>query len=93
MSPLPDPNTLTPLTLLVITLGYSVSCALWPFKPCRRCDGRGHFRSSFLHAVRLCRPCHGSGLRLRLGRKAWNTYRQLRHDNRKDTRPHDRDDR
>lgn len=78
-------NTLEPLAdvlLLVvpiITLGYIASCALWPFKACPRCEGQGQIVGPF-GGIRLCRHCDATGLRLRLGRRAWNTLRRLYRD-------------
>lgn len=66
MHPGTDPASALILVFAMFTLGYIVSCWIWPFKPCRRCDGRGH------------------GLRLRIGRKAWNTYRRLHHAHTRD---------
>lgn len=83
-------NDLVPLALIIFTLGYGLSCAIWPFKPCRRCHGVGKLRSPFLPALRYCPHCRGTGLRLRLGRKAWNAYRRLHHHNHRNRRGDDR---
>jgi hypothetical protein len=77
MSPLADTNTLVPLVALVITLGYLATCVVWPFKACRRCEGTGKLRSPIVRAIRLCPRCNATGLRLRIGRKAFNAYRRL----------------
>lgn len=65
-----------PLLVIVITVGYLLLCAVWPFKTCRRCHGLGRHRGP-LHGVRLCHRCEGTGLRLRWGRRAWNGFRRL----------------
>lgn len=84
MHPLTNPNILVPLATLAITLGYIGTCALWPFKPCRYCHGTGKLRSPVIGAIRLCPRCpQASGLRLRAGRKAFNTYRRLHRANRR----------
>ncbi|KAA9165034.1 hypothetical protein FPZ12_006935 [Amycolatopsis acidicola] len=58
--------------MLFVTLGYIWSCAVYPYKACRSCRGFGHFRSSILGAIRLCRRCNGTGRTLRAGRRAYN---------------------
>jgi hypothetical protein len=78
-------NPLAPLasTLLIaspfVTLGYLGLCLVWPFKACRRCRGHGQFHGLF-GGIRLCGHCDGTGLRLRLGRRAWNAFRRLYRD-------------
>lgn len=78
-------NTLAPLADIFliftafITFGYAASCALWPYKACRGCDGHGLIYGPF-GGIRYCRRCDGTGLRLRLGRRAWNTFRRLYRD-------------
>jgi hypothetical protein len=78
-------NPLAPLAsaLLIaapfITLGYLGLCLVWPFKACRRCHGHGQFHGLF-GGIRLCGHCDGTGLRLRLGRRAWNAFRRLYRD-------------
>ena len=69
--------------LLLITLGYIGSCKLWPFKACRTCRGTGKLHSPFIRAIRHCPPCGGTGLRPRIGLKAWNAYRRLQRANRR----------
>ena len=65
--------------LLVITLGYLLACSLWPFTPCRRCHGTAQRRAPIGRGVRFCRRCRGTGLRLRLGRRAFNHLRRHHH--------------
>lgn len=60
------------LVVIVVALGYTWSCAVYPYRPCRSCRGGGHFRSPFLRAIRLCRRCDGTGRTLRAGRRAYN---------------------
>ncbi|RKT84859.1 hypothetical protein SAMN05421805_10152 [Saccharopolyspora antimicrobica] len=69
--------------IIVVTLGYFVTCAIWPFKACRACHGEGKFRSPFLRSFRLCTACKATGLRLRAGRKAYNALRRLARANRR----------
>jgi hypothetical protein len=66
---------LTPL----VTICYMASCAIWPYKACRRCAGVGHLGGPF-GGIRLCRRCDATGLRLRLGRRLWNAARRLYRD-------------
>ena len=69
-------------TLILLTLGvsavYLLSCRVWPFTSCRKCDGAGRFRSPGGKAWRYCRRCDGNGSRLRTGRRAMN-YLAARH--------------
>lgn len=66
------------VTLLVVTIGYILAVACWPYVRCRRCTGTGRLRSPLGHAHRLCPRCTGSGRRLRPGRRVWNHYRRLK---------------
>ena len=70
-----------PITIpLLITLGYAVACWIWPFKPCRRCDGNGKRRSPSGRAWRDCPRCRGGGGRLRAGRRIYNYLARTRKD-------------
>ncbi|MBT2210317.1 hypothetical protein [Actinomadura sp. NEAU-AAG7] len=65
----------TPILLaigLLVLVGYGVSCWIWPFRACTRCDGAGKFRSPSGRTWRYCRRCGGKGAQLRLGRRIWN---------------------
>jgi hypothetical protein len=91
LNPLSNPNVLFLIVLAVVTLGYSWSCAVYPYRPCRSCRGIGAFRSPLLRAIRLCRRCSGTGRTLRAGRRAYNSclrarrsYRDLRDRDRRD---------
>jgi hypothetical protein len=70
-------NDLILLTTLLFTLGYILTCWIWPFRACRHCGGTGRIQSPFLRAIRLCPSCEATGLRLRFGRRIWNAYRSL----------------
>ncbi|WAL65948.1 hypothetical protein ORV05_34710 [Amycolatopsis cynarae] len=72
MHPLDHPTATFILALLIVTLCYVWSCAVYPYKPCRSCGGAGQFRSRFIRALRLCHRCGGTGRTLRLGRRAYN---------------------
>jgi hypothetical protein len=91
LNPLSNPTALILTLLTLITLGYSWSCAIYPYKPCCSCRGFGAFRSPLLRAIRLCRRCGGTGRTLRAGRRAYNSchrarrsYRDLRDRDRRD---------
>lgn len=71
-----DPLTALALFVIVVTVGYILLCAVWPFTHCRRCRGAGRHRGP-LRGIRLCHRCQGSGLRLRWGRRVWNSTRRL----------------
>ncbi len=68
------------LALLTVTLCYAAACWIWPFKPCRECDGDGKKRSPSGRAFRLCRRCDGTGRRLRAGRWIYNRLSGIRRD-------------
>ncbi|PRX99654.1 hypothetical protein [Allonocardiopsis opalescens] len=59
--------------LAAVTLGYAAVCSAAPFAPCRACRTKPRKR-------RLCRPCDGTGLRLRMGWRVWNHVRRLHRD-------------
>ncbi|MGH3912525.1 MAG: hypothetical protein ACRDTC_03810, partial [Pseudonocardiaceae bacterium] len=66
------------LLLLLITLRNFLVCLMCPYKPCRRSGGTPKRRAPIGRALRLCRHCRGTGLRLRLGRRAFNHLRRHR---------------
>jgi hypothetical protein len=70
------PIVLASLATLPLLAGYALACALVPFGACARCHARDP----------LCRPCDGTGRRVRLGRRAW-TYLRALHDHAASTNP------
>jgi DnaJ-class molecular chaperone len=66
--------------LFFFAVGYVARCALRPWKPCPHCQGTGRVVSRTGRGGHLCHRCDATGLRLRSGRKAWNTYRRLTRD-------------
>ncbi|GGT58145.1 hypothetical protein GCM10010177_13150 [Actinomadura citrea] len=65
-------GTPAPMLILLAIIGtavYLVSCFIWPFRPCSRCDGAGRFRSPSGRAWRYCHRCSGKGAQLRAGRR------------------------
>ena len=77
---------LTSATLLLTTCGYAVLCAVQPFVPCRKCGGTGT-RTVRRNRIKLCRRCHGTRYRLRIGRRIHNHSRRIHADG---TRPNHR---
>ncbi|MBP2340201.1 hypothetical protein JOF41_006379 [Saccharothrix coeruleofusca] len=73
--------------LVVVHLGLY---AAYPFKRCRSCQGSGHHRAPLTRAYRPCRRCHGEGMRLRTGRKAWNALARNRRNRRGHNSQHNR---
>jgi DnaJ-class molecular chaperone len=65
-------DTLVILALLA-SLGYAVACTVWPYTRCPRCAGSGKRRSPSGKAWRPCRSCSGTGRRVRLGRRIYET--------------------
>ncbi|WP_409489522.1 hypothetical protein [Amycolatopsis sp. cmx-11-12] len=78
MNPLTNLTFLFFLFLTFVALGYTWSCAVFPYKACRSCRGVGFFRSPVFRAIRLCRRCDGSGRTLRAGRRAYNSLLRAR---------------
>lgn len=69
------------VVLAAITVGYLITCMIWPFGPCRRCHGEGKLRSPVSRRTsRYCPRCHHTGLRLRIGRRVINRFRTIRTD-------------
>jgi DnaJ-class molecular chaperone len=75
VDPLAALASLACLALPLLTLGYAISCALFPFGSCRKCSGTGKKRSPFGRSFRLCRRCEGTGRRVRIGRRAYDYFR------------------
>nr|WP_202462054.1 hypothetical protein [Streptomyces sp. SID8374] len=50
-------------------------CAVKPFAPCRKCSGIGV--RTRRRTVTLCRRCHGTRARLRIGRRLLNDSRTI----------------
>lgn len=70
-------GTLVLLGLAALAL-YAISCRIWPFTACSKCDGAGRFRSPNGRAWRYCRKCNGRGAQLRTGRRIWNHLNGIR---------------
>lgn len=56
-----------PLIVLAALGVWGVSLYLWPFAPCRKCEGSGRNPGSKRKRFGQCRRCGGSGKRIRLG--------------------------
>ncbi|MGW5295500.1 hypothetical protein [Streptomyces bacillaris] len=66
---------LASLLILLTTAGYALLCAMRPFAPCRKCSGIGV--RTRRRTVTLCRRCHGTRARLRIGRRLLNNSRTI----------------
>lgn len=66
-----------PIALLILAavVAYLVSCAVWPYAPCRHCGG-GKQRAPKGRVWRDCRWCGGRGRRVRLGRRLFEGWRK-----------------
>lgn len=70
---------------VVLTVSYLLSCRIWPYTNCGRCNGSGKSRSplnvgralgiSRRKAFRNCPRCSGSGRRTRIGRRLLDHHR------------------
>jgi hypothetical protein len=55
-----------------LALAYGVSLAVFPWRPCRHCNGRGRLTDPvFSYAHRDCPQCNGRGRLPRLGRRVF----------------------
>jgi len=53
-----------------IALAYLISLAIFPWRPCRHCGGRGKLPDPvFTYAHRDCPRCNGKGRGQRFGRR------------------------
>lgn len=51
----------------IIGVCYYVSLRIWPYRPCRRCEGGGRNAGSNRRRFGTCPACGGSGRKLRTG--------------------------
>jgi hypothetical protein len=65
------------LALLAVVI-YIGLCVIWPFGPCRKCQGLGRFHAPGSRAWRNCRRCKGTGARVRTGRRIFDLARGTR---------------
>lgn len=65
---------------VVWVAGWLVWSRFWPYADCRKCKGRGQFRSPTGRSYRRCPRCKGTGARLMLGRKIWNKLLAVKKD-------------
>ena len=71
------PTTAATLLGTATTGVYALLCWVKPFGPCRWCKRTGTRTTLILRRPAACRMCSGSRLRLRLGRRAYNTARTV----------------
>lgn len=76
MDPSTSLATIACLAAPVVTLGYAVTCAARPFKPCPRCRATG-WRAAPLRRVRQCGRCKTTGHVPRRGVKIYNHLRRF----------------
>jgi hypothetical protein len=78
------PVVLAITILLIVTVGYAGVCAAAPFARCGKCHGFGYAtttdRKGRPKRGKTCRHCHGHGIRIRLGRHAYNLARGIHRD-------------
>jgi DnaJ-class molecular chaperone len=55
------------LVVLLVVAGRVVTLYLWPYAPCRKCEGSGRNRGSKRARFGQCRRCEGAGRRQRFG--------------------------
>jgi DnaJ-class molecular chaperone len=55
-----------------LTVGYLLTCRVFPYRRCRQCGGSGERKAPFGSSYAKCRRCGGTGGRLRLGRHIWD---------------------
>lgn len=79
------------LFVLIVTACYGLACWLKPFALCHRCKGKGNSARRLTDRLRYgpagkpraarsqpdCPHCRGTGLRLRIGRRAANHLTRL----------------
>lgn len=66
------------LVVLALLGAYIAACVWWPWTGCARCDGTAKLRSPTGKAWRDCPRCAGSGRKVRLGRRLWSGFGDLR---------------
>ncbi len=62
---------LASLGVLCYTAWYSALCTASPFGKCFRCEGIGKYCTEDLPVFRPCPRCHGTGRRVRVGRRVY----------------------
>jgi DnaJ-class molecular chaperone len=62
---------LTVIIVILLAAGVRVvTLYLWPYGPCRKCEGSGRNRGSKRARFGQCRRCEGAGRRIRYGARA-----------------------
>lgn len=55
-----------------VTIAYLISLGIFPWRSCKKCDGRGKLQDPvFRGAHRDCPKCEGAGRYHRTGRRLW----------------------
>lgn len=61
-------SALTLVLIVLLALGARVvTVYLWPYAPCRKCEGSGRNPGSKRKRFGQCRRCDGAGRRIRFG--------------------------
>lgn len=61
-------SALTLVLIILLALGArAVTVYLWPYAPCRKCEGSGRNPGSKRKWFGQCRRCDGAGRRIRFG--------------------------
>ena len=55
------------LVVLLLIVWRAVTLYVWPYAPCRKCEGSGRNAGSDRKRFGQCRRCMGAGRRIRFG--------------------------
>ncbi len=65
------------IVVLALLGAYTMACIAWPWTSCARCQN-GKLRSPTGKAWRECPRCAGTGRKVRLVRRLWSGFGDLR---------------
>jgi DnaJ-class molecular chaperone len=57
------------LVAAILAVWQAITVYVWPYAPCRRCEGSGRNAGSDRNRFGQCRRCKGAGRRIRFGAK------------------------
>jgi DnaJ-class molecular chaperone len=68
------------IALVLLLLGlYAITCAVMPWGQCHKCHGDKRIPTrSGRGRARKCPRCRGTGIRLRLGRRVFNYFSDVK---------------
>ena len=55
------------LVALILGIWRAITLYMWPYAPCRKCEGSGRNAGSDGKRFGQCRRCRGAGRRIRFG--------------------------